>query len=391
MSGVGPPIFPLESVSRAQLQELCEILWHQPKDADATSSQPWGTHSPQQSRKTKLEPYFQFYREMTASYIYDAFPPDEVQALRSHEDLFNIARLIRDKSDVKRADLVKDYFDSRRDDGETLPEDEDRAFNLAVRVMLMVGCSFEGQIGGLLELGTEPSIWRNEQSLQDFVSATFPTRHNPVLDDDDVLPDMKSALRATRLKKVAGLTFEGTDDLRNHLRLNHKTGVVEVFHHTTVLKEYLRASKDQIGQGASSLLPRQLALETIDSLQKVLFPLDKDSQALLLSLVSKQSLDPDCRSLSYPSYRHEHERKVTYQYWGSRLVDLYEELENPKPRDTLGLWLKANSKERHVMLATLVGVMIAIILGILSLVVGIFQAWVAYEAWKHPVKETPEK
>lgn len=36
------------------------------------------------------------------------------------------------------------------------------------------------------------------------------------------------------------------------------------------------------------------------------------------------------------------------------------------------------------MMATLVGVLIAIMLGILGLAVGIFQAWVAYQARKHP-------
>jgi hypothetical protein len=37
------------------------------------------------------------------------------------------------------------------------------------------------------------------------------------------------------------------------------------------------------------------------------------------------------------------------------------------------------------MLATLIGVIVAIILGRLGLKVGIFQAWVAYQQWKHPV------
>lgn len=66
-------------------------------------------------------------------------------------------------------------------------------------------------------------------------------------------------------------------------------------------------------------------------------------------------------------------------------MDLYDELENPRPRGLIDIWLEQRSKARHVMLATLVGVIIAVILGMLGLVVGIFQAWVAYQAWKHPV------
>jgi len=37
------------------------------------------------------------------------------------------------------------------------------------------------------------------------------------------------------------------------------------------------------------------------------------------------------------------------------------------------------------MMATLIGVMMAVTLGLLGLAVAIFQAWVAYQQWKHPV------
>lgn len=66
-------------------------------------------------------------------------------------------------------------------------------------------------------------------------------------------------------------------------------------------------------------------------------------------------------------------------------MDLFDEIENPKPQSLLEVWMDKRSKARHVMMATLVGVIIAVSLGIFGLAVGIFQAWVAYEAWKHPV------
>lgn len=37
------------------------------------------------------------------------------------------------------------------------------------------------------------------------------------------------------------------------------------------------------------------------------------------------------------------------------------------------------------MMATLIGVMIAIVIGFLGLAVATFQAWVAWQQWKHPV------
>ncbi|KAI3551782.1 hypothetical protein CABS03_09137 [Colletotrichum abscissum] len=364
--------FPLESVTKSQLRQLGKALWG------------WKQciHNEEEQSKLesmKFEPYFRFYREMTASYVSDAFPPDEVQALRSHDDLHDLIRLIRSNPEAQRIKLAQDYFSKRQMGKSTLPEDEKQAFNLAAKAILMVSCSYEGQAGGI-----ETAVWRNDQSARELVSTMFPVRDHPDLNNPgDSLPDIKSALKATRLKKVAGLSFQGTDDLRNHLRMDLKTGVVELYHHTAFLKECLKASKDT---HAEPLLPRQLALETLDSLQNILFPLDKESRAFLRSLVSKASFDPDCLSLGYRPYLRDSERDIRYHYWGSRLMDLYDELENPRPRRPIYVWLERRSKARHVMLATLIGVIIAIILGIMGLVVGIFQAWISYQAWKHPVQ-----
>lgn len=66
-------------------------------------------------------------------------------------------------------------------------------------------------------------------------------------------------------------------------------------------------------------------------------------------------------------------------------MDLYDEVGNPSPRGFMEKWFERKSGARYVMMATFIGVVIAVILGILSLAVGIFQSWVAYQAWKHPV------
>lgn len=106
---------------------------------------------------------------------------------------------------------------------------------------------------------------------------------------------------------------------------------------------------------------------------------------MLRSLVSKQSLDPDCLRFETVIRRADDENDIKYQYWGSRLMDLYDEIENPKPRGLLEKWMERKSGARYVMMATLAGVMIAVVLGLLGLVVSIFQAWVGYQQWKHPV------
>ena len=136
----------------------------------------------------------------------------------------------------------------------------------------------------------------------------------------------------------------------------------------------------------SGALPRQLALETLDSLQKVLFPLsDLKSRSLLLSLTSTSSFDPDSLRYEFTAIRNHDEKDIAYHYWGTRLADLYEELENPTVRGSFEKWLERRSGARYVMFATVIGVMIAILLGMASLAIGSYQAWVGYQQWKHPI------
>jgi hypothetical protein len=85
--------------------------------------------------------------------------------------------------------------------------------------------------------------------------------------------------------------------------------------------------------------------------------------------------------------RRDNEREISYYYWVYRLRDLHDELANPKPRGYHEWWEKI-SKPRHVMLATIGGIIIAIILGVGSLVVGILQVWISYQQWKYPTSTT---
>ena len=136
----------------------------------------------------------------------------------------------------------------------------------------------------------------------------------------------------------------------------------------------------------SGALPRQLALECLDSVQKILFPLtDRKSKSLLLSLISRSSFDPDCLRFDSASIRNDDEKDIAYHYFGERLAELYDELENPTPRGPFEKWLERKSGARYVMLATLIGVIFAVILGMAGLAVGGYQAWIGYQQWQHPV------
>ncbi|KAM6485841.1 hypothetical protein HDV62DRAFT_261248 [Trichoderma sp. SZMC 28011] len=405
--------YPLKSITDAELQKLAQALWNwniceacQNLEACATSGCSW-------RRSARLERFFDFYKYVTSSYVPDLLPAS-TPALRNHEDVFDIIKLLQAHPDVKRAELTHGYFSQR--DKPPSSSDQHWAFNLAVQIMSMVKCSAENQPSSLLELGTQAIQWHFDESLAEFLSRAFPQKDTGNLhihDDSGEIRDIKSTLTARRLKKVAGLKFQGTDDLRNHLRMDVKRGVVEIYHYTSVLREHLAASQklddslvfeDSISaqdtrfdetcsppKANTNLLnlrgniPRQIALEALDSMQKILFPFDSDSEQILCDLVSKKSFDPNCLRYDSAVYRREGEEAASYKYFGGRLVDLFKELEDPSPRGVLEKWLQRKSGARYMMMATLVGVVIAIILGILGLAVGVFQAWVSYEAWKHPV------
>lgn len=133
-------------------------------------------------------------------------------------------------------------------------------------------------------------------------------------------------------------------------------------------------------------MPRQLAIEALDSIFKILFPPDPESQSFLSSLVSRNSFDEDCLRFEPIAYRSDDEKDISFNYFGSRLVDLYDELENPTARGWLQKWLERKSGARYVMMATLIGVMMAVVLGILGLAVGTFSS-----LGQLPAVEAPHK
>lgn len=110
----------------------------------------------------------------------------------------------------------------------------------------------------------------------------------------------------------------------------------------------------------------------------------KKSRKILRRLISTDGFDPDCMPPGSSGYRRACETDPIYTHLGSRLENIHEEIEDPTPRGIQAM-AERLSKQRHVMMAAIAGVVVAIILGILGLGVGIFQAYVSYQQWRHPV------
>ena len=150
----------------------------------------------------------------------------------------------------------------------------------------MVNCSTQHRHINVVEQGLHQVQWPKDMTFNQFVDTIFPRTDEGNLHlGEQPLADLKSNLSAKKLQKYAGIKFIPTDDLSRHLHLDHETNIVEIFHHTAFLKEYLKLTLADTE--ASSPIPRQLALEVIDSIQKVLFPLhEPQSLSLLRSLTT---------------------------------------------------------------------------------------------------------
>lgn len=236
--------FPLEKITESQLHELGKVLWSWQSCHDGHNGKQCDKDGCPSPRSKRLVRFFEHYKDLTASYEANV-RPDERPALSKHEDLFKIIEVLKSEPDLARDQLTDKLFaDGTR---QSPPADRlDSAINLAVRVMVMVNCSAQRQSSGLLEHGANPILWRNDATFSQFISGLFPLTDHPGLNDDDPESSigMKTALTAKKLKKRARITFQPTNDLRSHLKLDRKSGVVEIYHHTAFLKEHLRLTKD---------------------------------------------------------------------------------------------------------------------------------------------------
>ncbi|KAM5386947.1 hypothetical protein ACJZ2D_000240 [Fusarium nematophilum] len=342
-------------------------------------------------RIPQLQRYLRYYQAIISTYI-DATPA-ATRKIKTHADLLAVISTLKTHPDATLSELCRLTFPAA---GPERPgtEDEIDALALGVKALLMIDPSALHHSSDRLEKGTFRVHWQSDMPFSKYVQDLFPPGNHNILsyNNSELFADVKRELRAVNLKKRLGITMRATSDIRNHLQLDRRNNVLEVYHYASFLKEQLRVTKD-VGDCSSpsssikrGVLPRQLALEVLDSLQGTLFPLaDPRSKKLLRSLVSKCAFDPDLLNFQVSSVRRVGEESVPYVYLADRLADLYNELQSPRPRGWFQQSMQRKSSARHVMIATLIGVVFAILLGMASLAVSSYQAWIAYQAWKYPV------
>ena len=238
--------YPLQNINNEQLQKLAKVLWKWEFCGQCEGHSHCSNWECPWARSKKLSKYWLWYKETIGAYVPDFLTKEA--ALRTHDDLLNIIKAIKTNPDTPRGQLTQQYFASRGalegwSDSNSFPAttDQSRAFNIAANVVFMVNCAPLREASDYIEHHHLPIAWRNEVSATRFISEAFPTTEHPYFDKGGSQSgrDILKTLSATRMKK-AGLHFEPTNDLRDHLSLDHKKGIVRVFHRTAVLKETLK-------------------------------------------------------------------------------------------------------------------------------------------------------
>lgn len=238
---------PLQPATDQDLAELCKTLWRWQDCSYCSILQPCvGRDTCPWHRFGKLKGFFDFYKGLTRTYVPDFL--EGSPALRSHEDVFNIAKVLGDRPQLALSQLMQTSFEQR--DAASLPPitDQSRALAVAIRVVFMV----EIHIPISTSSSTSPLCgqWTDRTSVSSYLTSVFSRSQRgheaiaPLYDLepgktwDEILPLMS----ARKLKKIGTLKLLPTDDLAEHLLLDKAKGVVKVFHHFAFLKEHLHSS-----------------------------------------------------------------------------------------------------------------------------------------------------
>ncbi|KAI0428460.1 hypothetical protein F5Y09DRAFT_357749 [Xylaria sp. FL1042] len=318
-------LYPLAKVFRNDLAKLCKALWNWWPCADWIAELVCQHNNLGPERHYHdaeiLRPFFDFYRGITGYYVPE-LTSDSSQVLKTHDDLIPIIRHIKRHSHLPRLQLTVEYFTSC---GQIVRQgmpssDQNRAVSIAARVMTTLQCS------------------QDNKSFKQFV---------------DFVIEKQSPLRFG----PCGVAVPWPPQPANDLVFHKRNGTVAVYHYVSVLNEHLKSSRERELHGAAGLaiqeysnLPKQLVLETLHTLNHVLFPIDSESQSILRSLVAKDAFGPELCRVNAPPQPHE---ELT--------------LENPTPRGFVEAWMERKSCAQYVTMATLAGALFAILLGILSL------------------------
>lgn len=109
---------------------------------------------------------------------------------------------------------------------------------------------------------------------------------------------------------------------------------------------------------------------------------NKRSVAALRRLIRDEKFDPDA---TWVEFVRPIPHDFGFVHWGSRLAELHSVVKDPPPVNPVVSWVERHASERNALAVAMLGLFLAVLFGLLSLITGILQLIIAWLAWRHPV------
>ncbi|KAK3318934.1 hypothetical protein B0H66DRAFT_558427 [Apodospora peruviana] len=349
--------------------------------------------------------YFKFYDDLarrnndyhlTVSTSPCPLPVTNIDVLRAAKVI--TSNLSKTKKETE-GQLRKDITSSSDSPDSRYHGNEPAAIGMAVEAMFMIDPAAKERHASDFRLGQHyrPSSWLPDETLASFVERIFPpslvgSQEAVAAAAAAMEQGQHGALRARKLQKRLGARFRPTNNLAEHLLFDEQRNYLYIFHHVGFLKTQLARYEggavealENIGLRESleaGTLPPQLLVETLYSLQGVLFPsVDPASAQILDELIDKWRFDPECAEYDGMPQRSSNFRFI---YWGERMAHLHQLMTRRPPRNKLERWFHSHSTEGNALLIALVALAISIVIGVVSIGLNIVQIWLTWMAWKYP-------
>lgn len=223
---------------------LGQILWSWQLCAGCLSNATCVEDSCPANRVGRCQRYFQFYQAVVTTYSENS--AQTAKLFKTHGDLWKAIGVLKANPAITRLQFALSLTPKNKGTLSLAGEADLLSMTtLVVKILTMIDCSALHHSSDRLEKGGSRIHWKNDVPFSKYLEDLFPTGNYPLLSypSNDSLADVKSELRATKLKKHLGITFRATHDIRNHLRLYRKEGVLEIFHYAAFLKEQLRQTR----------------------------------------------------------------------------------------------------------------------------------------------------
>lgn len=194
-------------------------------------------------RAPQLQRYLQYYKTIVSIYL-DANPASG-RLIDTREALFQVLAVLKANPNATLSQLGQLAFNQSHPSSSAQAQRE--AIKLALKVLIMVDSSALHHSSDRLERGNFRFAWKGDVALCDYLQDIFPSSDHHILShaNTEQFVDMKRQLKAVSLKKDLGITISATSDIQNHLRLDRRNNVLEIYHYTAFLKEQLRVTRDE--------------------------------------------------------------------------------------------------------------------------------------------------